>query len=243
MRGNASHRFRQGADHEHVGIHARTRIPPAAISHKQFDRPSNPPIGDTKKDSFAVARERWVYPNNIMPVQIGSKNHSFSEPTRLLSDCHRRIEMFLGSLERVAGISDRPLNADSRQALDAALRYFREAAPKHTADEEESLFPRLRQMKNPELESAIRRLEPLEHDHRRADALHAEVDRLGRECLARGVLSADESLRLRQAILTLVDIYKEHIRIEDEDVFPVAGKVLSAADKAAIAREMAARRN
>ena len=177
-----------------------------------------------------------------MPVQIGSKSHSFSEPTGLLSDCHRRIEMFLGSLERVAEMTDRPLNSDSRQALDAALRYFREAAPKHTADEEESLFPRLRQMNHPELEAAIRRLQPLEHDHRRADALHAEVDQLGQGCLQRGLLSAEESRRFRQAVLTLMDIYKRHIRIEDEDVFPVAGKMLSAADKAAIAGEMAARR-
>ena len=177
-----------------------------------------------------------------MPVQIGCKTHSFSEPTALLSDCHRRIEMFLGSLQRVAGLTDRPLNNESQQALEAALRYFREAAPKHTADEEESLFPRLRQMNNPELESAIRKLEPLEHDHRRADTLHAEVDRLGRACLHRGALSADESRRFREAILALMDIYKEHIRIEDEDVFPAAGKMLTPSDKAAIAGEMAARR-
>ena len=30
-----------------------------------------------------------------MPVQIGAQSHSFSDPTGLLSDCHRRIEMFL----------------------------------------------------------------------------------------------------------------------------------------------------
>jgi len=177
-----------------------------------------------------------------MPVQIGSKSHSFSEPTGLLSDCHRRIEMFLGSLERVAASTDRPLNSESQQALEAALRYFREAAPRHTADEEESLFPRLRQMKHPELEVAIRRLEPLEQDHRRADALHEEVDRLGRVCLERGFLLTEESRRFREDILALIDIYKEHIRIEDEDVFPVAGKMLTPADKVAIAGEMAARR-
>jgi len=177
-----------------------------------------------------------------MPVQIGRKSHSFSEPTGLLSDCHRRIEMFLASLERVAASTERPLNSESQLALGAALRYFREAAPKHTADEEESLFPRLRQMNHPELQAAIRSLEPLEQDHRRADALHAEVDRLGRAYLERGVLSAEESRRFQQAILTLIDIYKEHIRIEDEDVFPVAGKVLTPADKAAIAGEMTARR-
>src|SRR5215831_18350545 len=107
-----------------------------------------------------------------MPVQIGAKTHSFSEPTGLLSDCHRRIEMFLGSLQHVAALLDRPLSEDTRSALDASLRYFREAAPKHTADEEESLFPRLRQMNHPELQTAIQTLDPLEQEHERADALH-----------------------------------------------------------------------
>jgi hypothetical protein len=43
-----------------------------------------------------------------MPIQIGTKAHDFSEPTGLLSDCHRRIEMFLGSLQRVAEVIDSP---------------------------------------------------------------------------------------------------------------------------------------
>src|SRR5579864_2122594 len=92
-----------------------------------------------------------------MPVQIGAKAHSFSDPTGLLSDCHRRIEMFLGSLQRVADAIDRPLTEEARSALESALRYFRESAPKHTADEEESLFPRLRQIQDSEIENALAR--------------------------------------------------------------------------------------
>ena len=179
---------------------------------------------------------------SVMPVQIGAQTHSFAEPTGLLSDCHRRIEMFLGSLERVSVMVSEPLDLESRSALEASLRYFREAAPKHTADEEESLFPRLREMRHPELDAAIQTLAPLEREHRRADALHAEVDRLGLACLERGPLSAEDARLFRQAIAELLSIYKEHIRIEDQVVFPVAGKILSPADKAAIAGEMAARR-
>jgi Hemerythrin HHE cation binding domain len=78
-----------------------------------------------------------------MPVQIGAKNHEYSEPLGLLSDCHRRIEMFLVSLSAIAKVAGPPLNDEGRRALENALRYFREAAPKHTADEEQSLFPRL----------------------------------------------------------------------------------------------------
>jgi len=177
-----------------------------------------------------------------MPVQIGAKTHSFAEPTGLLSDCHRRIEMFLGSLRQVAALLDRPLGPEARGALEAALRYFREAAPKHTADEEESLFPRLRRVNHPEVEAAIRTLDPLEQEHQRADALHREADRLGKTCLGGAILSSQDVQRFRYAVAELANIYKEHIRIEDELVFPVASKLLAARDKIAIAEEMAQRR-
>ena len=125
-----------------------------------------------------------------MPVQIGAQTHTFSDPTGLLSDCHRRIEMFLRVLEAVASVIDRPMTEETRAAFESALRYFREAAPKHTADEEESLFPRLRQMHLPDIEAAIERLEPLEHDHLLAGSLHAVVEELGQRYLATKSLEA-----------------------------------------------------
>ena len=178
-----------------------------------------------------------------MPVQIGAKTHSFSDPTALLSDCHRRIEMFLGSLQQVAPLVDRPLEAVARAALEASLRYFREAAPKHTADEEESLFPRLRQVDNADVKSALATLDALENEHRRADFLHAEVDALGNKCLQDVPLSPGEAARFREAVAELASIYKDHIRIEDDVIFPVAGRALAPTEKSAIALEMAARRN
>jgi len=177
-----------------------------------------------------------------MPIQIGTKAHDFSEPTGLLSDCHRRIEMFLGSLQRVAEVIDSPLTNEARAALETSLRYFKEAAPKHTADEEESLFPRLREIHHRDVESALAALKALEDEHRRADALHAEVHGLGLQCLDRGDLPLKEAGRFRQAVGDLALIYGEHIRIEDDVVFPAAKRALSGPQKSAIANEMASRR-
>ena len=177
-----------------------------------------------------------------MPVQIGAKTHDFSDPTELLSDCHRRIEMFLGSLQRVAQLIDSPLRPGTRTALETALHYFHEAAPKHTKDEEESLFPRLRQIHIPEIEGSLSTLEALENDHRHADALHGKVHVLGMQCLERGQLPPREADRFRQAINDLASIYSEHIRIEDSVVFPAAQRALSSAQKSAIAGEMTSRR-
>ncbi|HLI62443.1 MAG TPA: hemerythrin domain-containing protein [Terriglobales bacterium] len=178
-----------------------------------------------------------------MPVQIGAQAHSFSDPTGLLSDCHRRIEMFLGCLQAVATILDRPQSEQTRTALDSALRYFREAAPKHNADEEESLFPRLRKTGDPRAESVLARLTALEDEHRRAVLLHEKVDQLGRKYLSTKALSASEIAAFRESVDHLVSMYRQHIALEDEVVFPCAAQVLSSADKAAIAMEMAGRRN
>jgi hemerythrin-like domain-containing protein len=177
-----------------------------------------------------------------MPIQIGAKAHNFTDPTGLLSDCHRRVEMFLGTLEAVATVIDRLATEDARRALESALRYFAEAAPKHTADEEESLFPRLRRIHHPEIESAFSRLELLEEEHRWAAPLHAEVDRLGRQYLSTGNLSSPEVGEFRRSVASLAAMYKQHINVEDDLVFPLAARMLSDADKAAIAAEMAGRR-
>lgn len=177
-----------------------------------------------------------------MPVQIGTKAHNFSDPTGLLSDCHRRIEMFMGSLQGVAKVIDSPPDTEMRRALESALRYFHEAAPKHTADEEESLFPRLRELRSPEVENAFSRLEELEGEHRWAEPLHAKVEELGREYLIQGRLSEPQVAEFRAAVAELSAMYQRHIAVEDEMLFPVAAKTLSDDDKRSIAAEMAKRR-
>ena len=177
-----------------------------------------------------------------MPVQIGATTHSFDDPTDLLSDCHRRVEMFMGALLSVADVCHQPLKDETRRALDLALRYFREAAPKHTADEEESLFPRLRQIDNPELQIALALLDTLEQDHRWAEPLHKSVDKLGEEYLNKGELSSAKAREFRDAVSQLATMYRRHIDIEDKQVFPVAARIVSAKSKAEIATEMAARR-
>lgn len=177
-----------------------------------------------------------------MPVQIGATAHNFSNPTGLLSDCHRRIEMFLHSLQTVAK-GEAKLDDERRHALDLALRYFRESAPKHTADEEESLFPRLQELADEEVKSALAKVEELERDHREADALHRRVDELGTAWLEGNELSVEELGDFRSAVARLGAIYPDHIEVEDRLLFPAAARSLSPKQKAEIAAEMAGRRS
>lgn len=179
-----------------------------------------------------------------MPVVIGAKpESSFADPIGLLGDCHRRIERFLSVLVRVAAeVRGGPLTEDQRNGWNTALRYFREAAPKHTSDEEESLFPRLRGVDGPEAQALLARVDALEEQHVFAGEAHGEVDRLGRTWLDDGSLSPEQARRLSAVLAQLSELYRGHIAMEDGEVFPFAAAVLSAPERKAIGDEMAARR-
>jgi hemerythrin-like domain-containing protein len=178
-----------------------------------------------------------------MPVVIGAKPEStFADPAGLLGDCHRRIERFLAVLERIVREArGAPLSVEQARALETALRYFREAAPKHTADEEISLFPRLRRMGRPEVQALLDKVDALEMDHVRAGQAHDEADRLGRLWLEAGSLPEADAGRLAALIGTLSGIYRHHIAIEEAEVFPLAA-LLGPEELKAVGEEMAARR-
>jgi hemerythrin-like domain-containing protein len=180
-----------------------------------------------------------------MPVVLGAKpQHGFAEPLGLLSDCHRRIEHFLDVmlhlLQQTNGKSG--LSAVEREALEVAVRYFATAAPRHTEDEEASLFPRLRESENPAVLAALVQVESLEADHRWAEAAHAQADRLCRRWLDDGPLSHLHFEELRGVLVRLRGTYARHIAVEDRELLPLAGRVLSQTALTQIGLEMARRR-
>lgn len=178
-----------------------------------------------------------------MPVVLNARpDHGFDEPLGLMADCHRRIERFLNGLARLAQEAELPLPEGRRGPLETALRYFREAAPRHTADEEESLFPRLLASGDERARAAAEAMRRLQEQHAEADRLHREVDRLGQAWLGRGRLSADEAAELRSMLARLATLYEEHIAVEEHCVFPLAASVLEESDLRAIGEEMAVRR-
>lgn len=179
-----------------------------------------------------------------MPIQIGKKPESdFTNPLGLLSDCHRRIERFLSVVIAVAReAKGGELISDQRNALAVALRYFREAAPKHTLDEEESLFPRMLAARHPESAEARALIEILHQDHKDADAWHAEADRLGTEWLVAGRLDEAKLQRFNDLLGELSGTYERHIQAEDVQVFPLAGRILDSRELQSVGKEMAARR-
>ena len=125
-----------------------------------------------------------------MAIQIGAKPDSgFNDPIGMLKDCHRRIESFLGILcvvvDRAQG---RILTDEESDAVKVALQYFRTGGQRHTADEEESLFPRLRKSDAKSFEEIDR----LEDDHHEANDLHCSVERLYAVWIESGSLGPED---------------------------------------------------
>lgn len=174
-----------------------------------------------------------------MAVQIGQAEPGCNDPVGLLTACHRRIERFLKTLIVAAKrASERDLEKEELEAVERSLRYFREAAPKHTADEEHDLFPALIG-KQPE---TVSKVEGLQSDHLRANELHAKVDSLGERWLRERRLNAADLEEFKDATAQLDALYAVHIKLEESEVFPRAANVLDEAELEAIGRNMAARR-
>jgi hemerythrin-like domain-containing protein len=160
----------------------------------------------------------------------------------MLKDCHRRIERFLQILcvvvERAHG---RAMTQEESAAVQAALNYFQLGGKRHNADEEESLFPRLRAASDDPAE--LEQVGVLENDHRNAERLHAEIDRLYTAWLQAGRLNAEDEAVLRATAERLQGIYVQHIEIEEKIVFPHAAGRLNKEALAEIGHEFRARRD
>jgi hemerythrin-like domain-containing protein len=175
-----------------------------------------------------------------VPVQIGAKLDSgFDDPIGMLQDCHRRIERFLSVLCRVAERRETgALTGAEMQSVESALNYFRKGGQRHNADEEESLFPRLRQSAGEEMAA----IAELEEEHREAASLHATVEQLYSAWMARGELSEGERQRLRLSTARLARLYAGHIAVEETRVFPLARRLRDRETIAAVGSEFRTRR-
>jgi hemerythrin-like domain-containing protein len=160
---------------------------------------------------------------------------AFDDPLGMLAACHRRIERQLVTLDRLQRhLPEFGCDTDARAAARGILKYFDTAAPNHHADEEASVFPRLRTAV-PGHAGAL--TGDLEDDHRTLAANWRRLRPLlaGIAAGARANLSAKHVADVRAA-------YSAHIAREEDELIPLAARTFDAATLAEIGREMAARR-
>ncbi|MGC4065214.1 MAG: hemerythrin domain-containing protein [Polyangiaceae bacterium] len=172
-----------------------------------------------------------------MLIGRGPRTANF-ELVDLLRECHQRIRQFSDLAIAIGELRDAPTSHLVEACADVR-RYFEQALPLHVADEEESLLPRL-----------------VGHDSRVDEALsvmhrqHSEHEPLLRELL--GLCSRIQSspgelegIRspLHQLATKLRGEFESHLILEETDIFPRIGSMLSIEVQGDIIRELRARRD
>jgi hemerythrin superfamily protein len=157
---------------------------------------------------------------------------SESDPFTQLLRCHRRLEEACDALTLAAENRDPGTIAE-------VCAFFGRQIRRHETDEESSLFPRLLAA-----DDACRELlGRLSAEHRDQNALAARLAELVERAEKDGAGKDDELWReMTRVVDPIVQSYRAHVEAEEQELFPVARRVLGEAELSAIAREMAARR-
>ncbi len=163
-----------------------------------------------------------------------SGRSSLDRPLDHLLACHRRIEERLATLERAAAHLESHRD-EALAAFASAFSFLDSSGVHHTADEEESIFPRL----VPLLEPGERTyLASLEHDHTEAHRMYASL----KARIAAPADSPEWRAEVSNLVERLVAHYRRHIASEDETLQAYAAEKLTPPMLAEIAAEMKARR-
>lgn len=168
-----------------------------------------------------------------------SPGAGFDEPFAMLDACHDRVRRSLDLLARLrAYLRDRGCDESARQAARDVLRYFDIAAPLHHEDEELHVFPPLLAMHaDVDLANLVRQLQ---RDHVQMAERWGEA-RAALQDMAEGQIQAF-TLGQEAALDRFVECYAEHLRHEDESIYPAARALLDMQAQQTMGQEMARRR-
>ena len=160
-------------------------------------------------------------------------------PLEMLSACHARIERQCATLRRlVPHLEAHGADEEARAAAANVIRYFDSSAQHHHDDEEEDLFPALLESMAGSDAVCLRDLtDALKAEHRALDADWRRV----RASLAQ--IAAGTSTHLASDdVEALVGRYERHIAREEQELLPMAARLLGDEDVARIGRSMRERR-
>lgn len=160
-----------------------------------------------------------------------------TEAIQIIHSEHRSLFAVIHALEYLAERIDSPGPGPDFRLLHAILYYVREYPERlHHPAEDRELFARIRAR----TAEANNLLATLEGEHARGEArLHALTTALNRlEAGAPGGVAG-----FKEEVRTFADGYFAHMRKEENQLLPIAERVLDAADWAAIHKAFAAHRD
>lgn len=164
---------------------------------------------------------------------------STEAPLEMLAACHIRVQSQCATLTRlVPHLAEHGSDAQARTAATNIIRYFDTAALQHHADEEVDLFPALIESMAGSDAVCIRKLtEGLSADHRQLEAIWA-----GLKQTLEQIAGGQAALLPSEKVMAFVDLYERHIALEEDELIPMAARLLSDNDITRIGRAMRKRR-
>jgi len=156
-------------------------------------------------------------PSGVAPAQQG-KCCGHHDAFGILHDCHEHILERLTRLETLGRELARAteLKEAHLAVLGDVLTFLDTAVPMHSADEEQTLFPRLREATGHL--AGHTPMDCMEQEHVQHQALLA--------ALKRAVVKRDAAATAQSA-LAIVNEYREHIGKEEQVLFPWARETLT----------------
>lgn len=163
----------------------------------------------------------------------------FDQPIAVLKHCHDRIRKQLATLRQMPGhLARHGADEQAKQAAQAVLKYFDKAAPLHHADEEENLVPMLRSVAQGEDAATLDELVPgILREHREMDAMWQTLQEQ-----LRAIADGSAATLPASAVQDFCVRYGEHMEREEARIAPMANRLFSPAQMAALGEAMQVRR-
>jgi hemerythrin-like domain-containing protein len=164
---------------------------------------------------------------------------STEAPLEMLAACHLRIERQCATLGRLAPhVAAHGADEEARRAAERIMRYFDTAAIQHHADEEVDLFPALiESMAGSDAVCIHEMTEGLAAEHRKLEAMWRRL----REPLSQ-IVAGMPAVLAPGDVAGFVDLYRRHLAREDQELLPMAQRLLSDAELNEVGRAMRERR-
>jgi iron-sulfur cluster repair protein YtfE (RIC family) len=175
--------------------------------------------------------------NQIAPL-VSTPEPKAEDAVDLLLGCHQRIRHFTGMAVRLAHAHGATPD-EIRQAAAGVHRYYSVSLPLHEADEDRTLQPRLCALADQQVHQALLAM----------GDQHQAIDELVERLLPLLVLVRNNPDTLSEVggemcsiTKALEEIFRAHLQMEEEAIFPAIRQVLPESQRAEMLREMQQRR-
>ncbi len=164
----------------------------------------------------------------------------FDQPIAVLKHCHDKIRKNLQTLQKLpAHLQEHGADEDAQKAATAILRYFREAAPNHHADEEEDLLPMLQNTATGADRQLLDTLQPqILDEHKQMDLIWIKLAGQLDAIVSKQSAALDVDVTEQFAAL-----YGAHMEKEEGNIAPMAKRLFTDAQMQQLGNAMRARRN